>query len=123
MVTLQELDKFIKRIITRSVLGQKGLPCFSLWNTSWGCPMFNKRLSRYRLMEIKRFLRFDMKSDRSRRLVEDRFCLASSLWNCFIENSQKSYVPNVYLTVDKQLFPCKARCQFIQYMASKPDKF
>ena len=26
-------------------------------------------------MEIKKFLRFDMKSDRSRRLVEDRFAL------------------------------------------------
>ena len=75
MVTLEELDKFIGRIITRSVLGQKGLPCFSLWNTSWGCPMFNKRLFSNRFIEIKRFLRFDMKSDRSRRLIEDSFAL------------------------------------------------
>ena len=73
-------------------------------------------------MKMKRFLRFDMKRDRGRRLVEDRFCLASFLWNCFIENSQKLYVPNVYLTVDEQLLPCKARCQFIQYVAGKPDK-
>jgi len=40
-----------------------------------------------------------------------------------IENSQKSSVPNVYVTVDEQLLPCKARCKFIQYMANKPDKF
>ena len=85
--------------------------------------MFNKTLSRNRFMEMKRFFRFDMKSDRRRCLVEDRFCLASFSWNCFIENSQKLYVPNVYLTVDQQLLPCKARCQFIQYMACKPNKF
>ena len=123
MVTLEEFNKFIGLIIARGVLGQRGLPCFSLWNTSWGCPMFNKTLSRYRLMEIKSFLRFDMKSDRRRHLVEDRLCLASSMWNCFIENSQKSYVPNVYLTVDEQLLSYKARCQFIQYVANEPDKF
>ena len=27
------------------------------------------------------------------------------------------------LTIDEQLFPCKTRCPFIQYMANKPDKF
>jgi len=74
-------------------------------------------------MEIIRFLQFDIKSERRRQQVEDKFCLASCLWNCFIENSQNSYVPNVYLTVGEQLLPCKARCKFIQYMANKPDKF
>ena len=74
-------------------------------------------------MEIMRFLRFDIKSERRRRLAEDKFCLAFCLQNCFIENRQKSYVPNVYVTVDEQLLPCKARCKFIQYMANKPDKF
>ena len=75
MVTLEELDKFIGLVITRGVLGQKGLPYSSLWNMSWGCPMFNKTLSRNRFMEIKRFLQFDIKSDRRRRLVEDSFAL------------------------------------------------
>ena len=74
-------------------------------------------------MEIVRFLRFDIKSDRRRPLVEDKFCLASCLRNCFIENSQKSYVPNIYLTVDVQLLPCKTRFKFIQYMANDPENF
>ena len=74
-------------------------------------------------METLRFLQLDTKSKRRRRLVEDKFCLAYCLWDCFIENSQKSYVPNIYLTVDKQLLPCKARSKFIQYMANKSDKF
>jgi len=32
-------------------------------------------------------------------------------------------VPNFDLTIDEQLFPCKARCPFIQYTENKPDKF
>ena len=34
-----------------------------------------------------------------------------------------AYVPNAYLTVDKQLFPTKVRCQLIQFTPNKPDKF
>ena len=32
-------------------------------------------------------------------------------------------MPGPYLTIDEQLFPCKTRCPFIQYMSSKPHKF
>ena len=32
-------------------------------------------------------------------------------------------MPNFDLTIGEQLFPCKTRCPFIQYMANKPDKF
>ena len=56
-------------------------------------------------------------------LEHDKFCLASSIWIPFVENCRKAYIPNVLITVDKQLLPCKARCKFIQYMANKPDKF
>ena len=61
-------------------------------------------------------------SQRQRRET-DKFCLISEVWNCFIENCKKCYVPNFNLTIDEQLFPCKTRCPFIQYMANKPDKF
>ena len=47
---------------------------------------------------------------------------ASSIWIPFVENCQKALTPNVFITVDEQLLPCKARCKFIQYMADKPDK-
>ena len=47
----------------------------------------------------------------------------STVWNRFIENSVACYKPGVFLTVDEQLFPSKARCSFTQFMASKPDKY
>ena len=85
-VTLDELDKFIGLLIAGEILGERGLPLESLWNSSWGCTMFNNTLSRNRFKEIMRFLRFDIKSDRRQRVVLDEFCLASSLQNSFIEN-------------------------------------
>ena len=54
-----------------------------------------------------RFLRFDLKSDRRQRVIYDRFCLASSLWNPFVENCQKAYVPGPYISIDEQYFHVK----------------
>ena len=80
-------------------------------------------MPRHRFLEIMKYHGFNLKSERRRNLEKDKFCLASSLWNSFIENCQKAFRPNANITVDEQLLPCKARCKFIQYMANKPDKF
>ena len=122
-VTLDELDKFIGLVIARGVIAGRNLPIKSLWDQSWGCPLFNATMPRRRFLEIMKYLRFDLKSERKRQLETDKFCLASSIWDPFIENCQKSYNPNSNITIDEQLLPCKARCKFIQYMANKPDKF
>ena len=34
-MTLDELDKFIELVIARGILGQRGLPVESLWDTTW----------------------------------------------------------------------------------------
>ena len=80
-------------------------------------------MSRDRYEKIMKHLRFDDFQRRRQTRETDKFCLISEVWNSFIENCKKYYVPNFDLTIDKQLFPCKTRCPFIQYMANKPDKF
>ena len=80
-------------------------------------------MSRERYAKIMKHLRFDDFQRRRQRRESDKFCLISEVWNSFIENCKKYYVPNFDLTIDEQLFPCKTRCPFIQYMANKPDKF
>ena len=94
-----------------------------MWNRLWGWALFSKTMPRDRFLEIMKYLRFDLKSERRRNLKKAKFCLASSLWNPFIENCKKAFRPNANTTVDKQLLPCNSRCKFIQYMANKPDKF
>ena len=122
-VTLHELDQFIGLVIARGVIGGRNFPLKKFWGKLWGCQMFSQIMSRDRFVEIMRFLRFDLKTERRRKLLQDKFALALQLWNSFISNCQKAFIPQWAITVDEQLLPCKARCKFIQYMANKPDKF
>ena len=39
------------------------------------------------------------------------------------ENIEKSFFSHCEVTIDGQLFPCRCRCAFIQYMPQKPSKF
>ena len=80
-------------------------------------------MSKNRSCEILRFLRFDVKSNRSNRLQTDKSALFSKVLTHFTDNCYALYKPGAFITVDEQLFPSKARCPFTQYMASKPDKF
>ena len=50
-VMLDELDKFIGLVIVQGILGQRDLPMESLWESTWGFPMFNNTLSRQRFKE------------------------------------------------------------------------
>ena len=45
------------------------------------------------------------------------------LMDSFVKNCQEKYVPEFSLTVDEELMPLKTRCQFINFMANKPDKY
>ena len=122
-VALDELDKFVELIVARGVKGERTLRMKSMWKKSWGRPLFNASMPRWRFLEIIKYLRLDLKTERRRNLEEDKFCLAFCLWNPFIENCQKAYNPNMNITIDEQLLPCRARCKFIQYMPNEPDKF
>lgn len=122
-LSLGELDIFIGLIIARGFLAARNLPVKSLWSKEWGVPLFHNAMPRDRFLEILRFLRFDKKEERNVRLAADKFALVSFLWNSFIENCIRAFKPDINLTVDEQLLPCKARCKYIQYMPNKPDKF
>ena len=80
-------------------------------------------MGRNRFCEIMRFLRFDLRSTKLSRLQTNKFALISAVWDKFVKNCIDCYKPGENITVDEQLFPTKARCRFLQYMANKPDKF
>ena len=54
--TLDDLGIFVGLTIARRILDHRDLPLCRLWNKSWGCPMFNKTMSRSMCFEIMRFL-------------------------------------------------------------------
>jgi hypothetical protein len=120
---LPELETFLGLVISRGLVGARNLPLKSLWSKTWGIQFFNKAMSRDRFIEILKYLRFDTKADRRERLTTDKFALVSQVWNAFISNCIRAFKPDVNVTVDEQLLPCKARCKYLQYMPNKPDKF
>ena len=103
--------------------GKNDMPLTDLWNKNGGIAFCKQVISRNRLKEILRFFRYDKKSSRSEKPQSNKFALLLTVWNRFIKNCIAYYKSGAFLTVDKQLFPSKARCPFTQFMASKPDKY
>lgn len=119
----EEMERFVGLLFLRGVMNQRNFPFEQLWSKETGCPAYNRTMSRDRMREIKKFLRFDHKRDRRRNLRHDKFCMISEVLNRFVDNSQRCYRPGPFLTVDEQLYPTKTRCKWTQYMPNKPDKF
>jgi len=49
--------------------------------------------SNIRLLELMRYLRFDLKTEKGRNLLHDKFAFTSQLCNSFIENFHKAFFP------------------------------
>lgn len=118
-----KLYAFIGLLYARGAYENRNVSVSLLWNQKWGPAFFSNTMSRNNFTDIMRYIRFDNRSQRSQRLLNDKFALVSEVWYKFIENSQNCYKPGPYISVDEQLFPTKARCRFTQYMPNKPDKF
>jgi hypothetical protein len=122
-VTDDELDAFVGLLYLRGCMSAKSFPLHLLWSEAYGGQAFRSTMNRDRFTEIKRYMRFDVRSTRQARLKDDKFCMMSWVLDRFVQNSQKAYIPELSLTIDEQLFPTKARCRFTQFMPNKPDKF
>ena len=122
-VSIAELKAFIGLMYLRGVLHLKGFEEDRLWSKLPGLECFSLTMSRNRYREIKSMLRFDKKSKRSQRVDKKKFALMGDIIERFQSNSQLAYSPDFSLTIDEQLFPCKTRCRYTQYMPNKPDKY
>ena len=111
-LTIEDLQAFIAVMYARGTTGKSALPLHDLWTENWGGLLCKSTLSRNRVYEILRFLRFDVKSNRSHRLQTDKFALFSEVWTHLTDNCCVLYKPGAFITVDEQLFPSKSRCPF-----------
>lgn len=121
--TLPEIHAFIGILYALGAYEAKNLKLSYLWSVKWGPEFFRRTMPRDTFKQILRFIRFDKRTERSRRLQTNKFALVLEIWDKFIANSQVCYQPGQNITVDEQLFPTKAKCKFIQYMLNKPHKF
>ena len=81
------------------------------------------------VMSLKRFktliccLRFDDRRTRNQRKETDSLAPVRIIFETFVNNCQKSFSPGENLTVDEMLPGFRGRCQFRQYIPSKPNKY
>uniref|UniRef100_A0A9J7WY27 PiggyBac transposable element-derived protein domain-containing protein n=1 Tax=Cyprinus carpio carpio TaxID=630221 RepID=A0A9J7WY27_CYPCA len=120
-MALPELMAFFAIVILRGLTKVPSLR--DCWSANLGNPHIIGTMPRNRFQDIMRHLRFDDRSTRSDRTKTDKFAAISSVWGSFVTNCITSYNPGLHITVDEQLFPSKTRCCFLQYIATKPDKF
>ncbi|TRY93454.1 hypothetical protein DNTS_005314 [Danionella cerebrum] len=120
-IGIPELMAFIAIVILRGLSKVPSLR--DCWSANLGNPQIMGTMSRNRFQSIMRHLRFDDRSTRSERAKTDKFAAISTLWESFVANCITSYNPGRHITIDEQLFPSKTRCCFLQYSATKPDKF
>lgn len=121
-ISYESFYLFIAVLLCRGVFCS-GVAVRDLWSRLYGIPIISELMSKSIFCKIMKFIRFDDKKTRSSRKSNDKFCLIREIWDRFIENSQMCYIPGQFVTIDEQLLPSKSKCPFIQFIASKPDKF
>ncbi|CAJ1078484.1 piggyBac transposable element-derived protein 3-like isoform X2 [Xyrichtys novacula] len=120
-MALPELMAFIAILILR---GLTKVPSMSdCWSANLGNPQIIATMSQNRFKDIMQHLRFDDRDTHSERTKTDKFAAISAVWSSFVTNCITSYNPGRHITIDEQLFLSKTRCCFLQYIATKPDKF
>ncbi|XP_067686974.1 piggyBac transposable element-derived protein 4-like [Haliotis asinina] len=80
-------------------------------------------MSKNRFKTLMSCLRFDDKSTRSARRAKDAFAPFRDMWDQFTANLDQYYIAGPLLAIDKQLIPFRGRCNFLQYLPSKPDRY
>ena len=90
------------------------------WDISRNRPLYRATMSLQRFKHLLQFIRFD---NRERRDRSDRLSPVRFVFESFVKQLSRHFVPGDDFTVDEQLVPFRARCCFVQYMPKKPSKY
>lgn len=80
-------------------------------------------MSYKKFLTITRCLRFDDKTTSAERRKFDKLAAIRDFFGDFVRNCRSSFNLTEYTTIDKMLHPLRGRCNFIQYIPSKPAKY
>ncbi|CAL9691157.1 unnamed protein product [Knipowitschia caucasica] len=94
-----------------------------MWNPATGAPVYRAAMSECRFSFLLTCLRFDDPDTRQERQAMDKFAPIREIWQIFIDNCKKLYVPSENITVDEQLLGFRGRCPFRMYIPNKPAKY
>lgn len=118
-----EFDAYLGVLLLSGVYKSNHEAVRSLWNPYYGRPIFASIMSYNRFWCITRALRFDNRSDRPRRRINDKLAPIRDLVDKWVNNLPYLFTPYENVTIDEQLIPFRGRCPFRQYIPSKPAKY
>lgn len=94
-----------------------------MFDAQHGPALYRAGMSESRFSLLLRALRFDEETTREERRRTDKMAPFRDMWEQFVSNCRKSYVPGSDITVDEQMLGFRGRCPFRFYMTKKPKKY
>jgi hypothetical protein len=123
MTDQQELSTFIGVTILIGVYKGRGEPVRAVWSESEGRKCISQFMSRNRYELMTKYLRFDLTSTRQNRRRLSKFAPMGIVYDVWEQRLSRPFIPHEYVTVDETLVSFRGRCNFKQYMPSKPAKY
>lgn len=121
---LTELKAFIGLLYLAGAYKANRLFLDELWGKNGdGIEKFGLVMNVKRFKFMLRCLRFDDRSTRRERKEVDRLAPIRDVFEMFVQNCKKCYIPGENVTVDEMLPGFRGRCPFRQYIPSKPNKY
>ena len=118
-----EIEALLGLILFLGIKKMSMLSTIEVWDSVDGINLTRACMSRNRFSLLLSCMRFDNKATRSARRAKDIFAPFRQMWDTFMVNLRGHYIPSECVTVDEQLVPFRGRCNFIQYLPSKPDRY
>lgn len=119
-----EIKALLGLVYLRGVLKSSRLNVDELWDKN-GCGVerFRLTMSKQRFLFLLRSLRFDDRLTREERKQVDKLAPIRDILDIFVKKCQDMYHVSDFVTIDEMLPAFRGRCQFKQYIPSKPNKY
>ncbi|XP_050304767.1 piggyBac transposable element-derived protein 4-like [Anthonomus grandis grandis] len=119
-----EIQAVIGLLYLAGVLKLNRLSLEELWaNNATGVELFRLTMSQSRFRFLLAHLRFDDLETRDERKKIDKLAAVREVFDTVVNNFKTAYTPFEFVTIDEKLEAFRGKCNFRQYIPSKPNKY
>ncbi|XP_067278005.1 piggyBac transposable element-derived protein 4 [Pseudorasbora parva] len=117
-VTKEELNAFIGLSLLIGLERNGDVPVRELFLDPLQNPLYRATMSVGRYQDLHGCLQFDNKKTRVLREASDHMAAFRNVWDLFLINCRKRFIPKDCVTVGEQLVPFQGKCKFLQHLPS-----
>ncbi|GBP72049.1 PiggyBac transposable element-derived protein 4 [Eumeta japonica] len=119
-----EIEAFLGLLLFAGVRRNSRLNAKDFFRTDGSSPeIFRLTMGLSRFFLLMRCLRFDSKDTREEIIKLDKLAPIRELFDIVVGTFKKYYSVSQYVTIDEKLEAFRGRCNFRQYIPSKPNKY